>query len=64
MSLTLVRYWVQVIVDKVVGLLKAEVCGPGLGGEAGVDLKRVSVLGQSALEYGRLRLHQQALKFF
>jgi hypothetical protein len=47
-----------------VDLLKAEVCGPGLGGEAGVDLKRISMLGQSPLEYGRLRFHQQALNIF
>jgi hypothetical protein len=33
------------IVYTVVDLLKAEICGPGLGGETGVDLKRVSVLG-------------------
>ncbi len=44
-----------------VDLLKAEEGGSGEGGEAGVDVNSISVLGQTLLEHHRVGLHQKAL---
>ncbi len=44
-----------------VDLLKAEEGGSGEGGEAGVDVNSLSVLGQTLLEHHRVGLHQKAL---